>query len=140
MKPRRAHSETRSSIRSRRRRFAGCSLDIGGRALYGGCRTFAPQHSVEESLTAKLDADVEALESAHDGARLGDRAFGPDQAVEAAHVERERAIERAQRSDVHGDDAAAPRRACAAHGPAVGDGEADGLLAGELAATPDAAP
>src|SRR5262245_4057375 len=140
MNPRRAHSETRSSIRSRRRRFAGCSLDMGGRALYGGCRTFAPQDAVEESLAAQLDADMETLESTHDGARLGDRALGPDQAVETAHVERERAIERAQGPDMHGDDSAAPRGACAAYGPAVGDMEADGLLTGELATTPDAAP
>src|SRR2546428_11960500 len=101
MKPRRAHSETRSSIRSRRRRFAGCSLDMGGRALYGAWRSFAAQHPVEKPLAAQLDADVEALEPAHHLARLGDRARGEDQPIELLHVERERAIERAQRPDVH---------------------------------------
>src|SRR5262245_43136455 len=121
MKPRRAHSETRSSIRSRRRRFAGCSLDMGGRALYGGCSGFAAEHPVEEPLAAQLDADVEALESAHDGARLRDRAVGPDQAIEMPDVERECAIECPQRPDVYRHDSVATRCARAAHGPAVGD-------------------
>src|SRR5882724_10241671 len=122
MNPRRAHSETRSSIRSRRRRFAGCSLVMGGRALYGADGAFARcrsrEHAVEEALAAQLDADMEALEAAHQRARL---------------FERERAIERTQRAEVHRHEPGATHPARTADRTAVGDVEADRLLAGELA-------
>ena len=75
MKPRRVRSETRSSMRSRRRRVTGCSDMMGRKApLYGPGRGGARQHRVEEALAAKLDPDVEALESAHHLARLRERA------------------------------------------------------------------
>src|SRR5262245_8532362 len=119
MKPRRAHRETRSSMRSRRRRFAGWSLDmaprLGSGALYGASEA----HAIEEALAAQLDADMEALESTHQLARLFGCARGEHQAIELAHVERERTIERAQRAEVHRHDPAAPNRTRVAHGPAV---------------------
>src|SRR5258705_11540687 len=119
MNPRRTHSETRSSIRSRRRRFAGSSLDMTpracGRALYGASEA----HAIEESLAAELDANVVALEAAHHLTRLAGRALVEDQAVELRDLECERALQHAQRAQVHRHEAAAPHRARAAHGPAI---------------------
>src|SRR5258705_2089558 len=98
MKPRRAHRETRSSMRSRRRRFAGSTLDITPRLASGALYGASEAHAIEEALAAQLDADVEALESPHQLARLLCRARGQDQAIELCHVERERAVQRAQRA------------------------------------------
>ena len=97
---------------------------LGSGALYGASEA----HAIEESLAAQLDADVVALEAADHLARLEGRAIGEDQAVELRDVERERALERAQRSEVHRHDAAAPQRACGAHRAAVGDVEAEPLV------------
>src|SRR6266850_39289 len=153
MKPRRAHSETRSSIRSRRRRVAGWWLDMAPRtqeagAHYTGLRRALPtappsrasplsHHAIEEPLAAQLDSDVEALEAADHRARLLDRARGQDQAIESAHVELERAIEGAQRSHMNREHPTAARGARAAYRSAVGDVEPHRLLAGELAAAAD---
>ena len=143
MKPRRVHSETRSSIRSRRRRFAGCSLDMGcrascGRALYGASRGPASR-SRKRSLRSSTPT-WKRWKRPTTWRASASRARGQDQAIELRDVERERAIERAQRAQVHRNDAAAPRGARAAHGPAVGDVEAHRLLVRELAAAADAAP
>ena len=125
-------------MRSRRRRF-GSSLDMTpracGRALYGASEA----HAIEETLAAELDADVIALEAADHLARLAGRALVQDQAVELRDLERERALERAQRAQMHRDHAAAPLSAGPANRPAVGDVEANPLVR-EIARAADTAP
>src|SRR5688572_9116952 len=106
-----------------------------GRALYGASEA----HAIEEPLAAELDTDVVALEAAHHLTRLAGRALAQDQAVELRDLERERALQRAQRAQVHRDHTAAPLRACTAHRPAVGDVEADPFTR-EVAGTADTAP
>src|SRR5262245_24184106 len=112
MKPRRAQSETSSSMRKAGRSRAG-SLAIRSAVLEGTSRAFvtpgrrqfpfAPgecQFLVEDAAALELDAHVEAEEAAHEPLRLGQR-FSPEgEAAELVERKGERSIERPQRAEM----------------------------------------
>src|SRR5262249_55131297 len=91
------------------------------------------EEAVEQALAAQLDAGVEAPEAREEHARCLERARAEDEAIELLRGQRERALERAQRPGLHGEQARGAVAAARADGPALADVERDARRAARRA-------